>query len=36
VFRENGDITCTRATITVSQPETLEKFAQVEKSLFKG
>jgi CRP-like cAMP-binding protein len=36
VFRKNGDITCTRATITVNQPETLEKFAQVEKSLFKG
>ncbi|MEW5719111.1 MAG: Crp/Fnr family transcriptional regulator [Chloroflexota bacterium] len=36
VFRKNGDITCTRATITVNQPETLEKFAQVGKNLFKG
>ncbi len=36
VFRKNGDITCTRATITVNQPETLEKFAQVERTLFKG
>jgi CRP-like cAMP-binding protein len=36
VFRKNGDITCTRATITVNQPETLEKFARVEKTLFKG
>ena len=36
VFRKNGDITCTRATIIVNQPATLEKFAQVEKTLFKG
>ncbi|MBM3127547.1 MAG: Crp/Fnr family transcriptional regulator [Chloroflexi bacterium] len=33
VFRKNGDITCTRATITVNQPATLEKFAQVEKGV---
>ena len=36
VFRKNGDIACTRVTIIVNQPETLEEFAQVEKTLFKG
>ncbi len=36
VFRKNGDITCTRTTITINQPETLGKFAPVEETLFKG
>lgn len=36
VFRKNGDITCTRATITINQPAMLEKLARVEKTLFKG
>lgn len=34
ILRKNGDITCTRTTITVNQPQTLEKFAQVERSLY--
>lgn len=33
VFRKNGDIICTRTTITVHQPKTLEKFAQIERAL---
>jgi len=34
VFRKAGDITCTRTTITVKQPQTLERFAQVERTLY--
>jgi len=36
VFRKNGDIVCTRAIITVIQPKTLEKFAQISPPLFLG
>ena len=34
IFRKNGDIVCTRATISVHQPKTLEKFAQIERALY--
>ena len=34
IFRKNGDIVCTRATIAIHQPKTLEKFAQIERALF--
>ncbi|MBI5034690.1 MAG: Crp/Fnr family transcriptional regulator [Chloroflexi bacterium] len=34
IFRKNGDIICTRTTITVHQPKTLEKFAQIERALY--
>lgn len=34
IFRKNGDITCTRMVITVNQPQTLEKFAQIERTLY--
>lgn len=34
ILRKNGDIVCTRATIIVSQPQTLEKFAQIERTLY--
>jgi CRP/FNR family transcriptional regulator len=34
VLRKNGDIVCTRNTIHVRQPQTLEKFAQIERTLF--
>ncbi len=36
LFRKNGDIVCTRTTITVRQPQMLEKFAHVERTLLKG
>lgn len=34
VLRKNGDIVCTRNTISVRQPQTLEKFAQIERTLY--
>lgn len=34
ILRKNGDIVCTRTTIVVNQPQTLEKFAQIERTLF--
>ncbi len=36
VFKKNGDIVCTRTSILVKQPKTLERFAQIEPTLFKG
>jgi CRP/FNR family transcriptional regulator len=36
IFKKNGDIFCTRTTILVKQPETLEKFAQVGRAMFRG
>lgn len=34
ILRKNGDIVCTRTTIVVNQPQTLEKFAQIERTLY--
>lgn len=34
IFRKNGDITCTRAVIIVNQPQTLERFAQIERTWY--
>ena len=36
VFKQNGDIVCTRTTIIVKNPQPLEKFAQVERNWFKS
>jgi CRP/FNR family transcriptional regulator len=36
VFKQNGDILCTRTSIIVKQPKALEKFAQIDPVLFKG
>lgn len=34
ILRKNGDITCSRTSIAVNQPQTLEKFAQIERTLY--
>ena len=34
ILKKNGDIVCTRAAIKVKQPQTLEKFAQIEQTLY--
>ncbi len=34
ILRKNGDIVCTRTMIIVNQPQTLEKFAQIERTLY--
>lgn len=36
IFKKNGDIVCTRTVINVNQPKTLEKFAQISPTLFRG
>jgi CRP-like cAMP-binding protein len=36
VFKKNGDIVCTRTSIIIKQPQTLEKFAQISPTLFRG
>ena len=33
-LKKNGDIVCTRALIIVKQPQILEKFAQIERTLY--
>lgn len=36
VFRKNGDVVCTRGTITVCAPEMLARLAQIDAGLLKG